>query len=128
MLHQITQVVSVSFQTQKRPTARCLAKESQRYSDFIQRLQLGAAEAAEASEGSAYVGSRILVLPEHHGFGFAVKVALEEVDTDYATWSYRTCWCFHVFFVACAGLKGWCMFSHHLDSLAAGHPGLGGSA
>eukprot|EP00913_Durusdinium_trenchii_P034183 g31991.t1 len=56
--------------------------EAERYSEYIQKLQ----ERATGAESvrSAYFRTQILVLPDHHGFGFAVKSALAEVDTDYA--------------------------------------------
>lgn len=58
------------------------ALEAERYEEYIKQLQRCCTRDME-SESSAYFRTRLLVLPDRHGFGFAVKSALEEVDTEY---------------------------------------------
>ena len=64
------------------------ALEAERYEEYIKQLQRCCTRDME-SESSAYFRTRLLVLPDRHGFGFAVKSALEEVDTEYVPCRHR---------------------------------------
>ena len=55
-------------------------EEAQRYHQFIERLR---EKSAESSCEDAFFGSHVLSLSDHHGFGFAVKAALNHITTDY---------------------------------------------
>ena len=57
-------------------------EEADRYHQFIERLR-EESMASVHGKSSAFVGTHVLSLDGHHGFGFAVKAALAEVKTQY---------------------------------------------
>ena len=57
--------------------------DAQRYHQFVERLHEKSAAATGSSWKDAFFGTQVLSLEDHHGFGFAVKAALDQITTDF---------------------------------------------
>ncbi|CAE7590368.1 unnamed protein product [Symbiodinium pilosum] len=72
----------VCLQGRRPTTKQARLEEADRYHQFIERLR-EESMASVHGKSSAFVGTHVLSLDGHHGFGFAVKAALAEVKTQY---------------------------------------------